>query len=90
MANSFPTASHHHRTSWFIAAAAIGLLTSPFAAVWTSALGLAGALLAAAAARGRMEGPAGAVVIVAAGLVAGAFPYLLLGLLQSGSVLPDG
>jgi hypothetical protein len=84
MAQSSVDPDRRHRTSWFLGAAAIGVLTSPFAAVWTAVLGLAVALLVGLAARGRLDGAAGAVVIVAAGLATGALPYLALGLLQSG------
>ena len=84
MAYSSPAVWHPHRTSFFVGAAVVGALTSPFAAVWTFALGLGTLLAAVFTGRGRLDGAAGACFVIGGGLVAGALPYLLLGLLQSG------
>jgi hypothetical protein len=84
MTHPSPAVTHPHRTSWFVGAAAIGAVTSPFAAVYTVVLGLAVALVAGLLARGRVDGAAGAVMVVAAGLVAGVLPYFALALFQAG------
>jgi hypothetical protein len=84
MAYPSPAVWHPHRTSFFVGAAVVGALTSPFAAVWTFALGLWTLVAAVFAGRGRLDGVAGACFVIGGGLVAGALPYLLLGLLQSG------
>ena len=82
MAQTSPVVPVPHRTSLFVAALVVGVLTSPFAAVWTFALGLAGMVLAVLAGRGRLDGAAGVFFVVAGGLVAGALPYLVVGLLD--------
>jgi hypothetical protein len=82
MAQWSPVVGQPHRTSLFIGAVVIGVLTSPFAAVWTFALGVAALVAAVYAGRGRLDGAAGIFFIVAGGLVAGALPYLLVGLLD--------
>jgi hypothetical protein len=84
MAHSSSVAWHPHRTSFFVGAVAVGVLSSPFAAVWTFVLGLAVMLAAVFTGRGRLDGTAGAFFVIAGGLVAGSMPYLLLGLLQYG------
>ena len=84
MAQSSPVVWHPHRTSLFVSGVVVGALTSPFAAVWTFALGLAAMLAAVFTGRGRLDGTAGAFFVIAGGLVAGSMPYLLLGLLQYG------
>ena len=98
MAHSSSVAWHPHRTSFFVGAVAVGVLSSPFAALWTFVLGLA-VMLAAVftgrgrldgtagayfviAGRGRLDGAAGVFFVVAGGLVAGALPYLMVGLLH--------
>ena len=73
-----------HRTSLFVGAGVVAVLASPLAALWTFALGLAGMVAAVFTGRGRLDGAAGACFVIGGGLVAGALPYLLLGLLQSG------
>jgi hypothetical protein len=82
MANSSPAVWHPHRTSFFVGAAVVGALCSPFAAVWTFVLGLAVLLAAVFTGRGRLDGAAGACFVIGGGVVAGALPYLMLGLLQ--------
>jgi hypothetical protein len=84
MAYSSPVVWHPHRTALFVAGVVVGVLTSPFAAVWTFVVGLVVMLAAVFIGRGRLDGAAGAFFAVAGGLVAGALPYLLLGLLQYG------
>jgi hypothetical protein len=84
MAYSSPVVRHPHATPLFLCAAAVGALTSAFAAVGTFVLGLAVMLAAVYGGRGRLDGTAGAVFAVAGGLVAGSLPYLLLGLLELG------
>jgi hypothetical protein len=84
MAFSSPAVWHPHRTSLFVGAVVVGALTSPFAAVWTFVLGLGALLAAVFAGRGRLDGAAGACFIMGGGVLAGALPYLLLGLLQYG------
>jgi len=84
MAHVPPAIDLPHRTSLFVGAVAVGALSSPFAAVWTFVLGLVGMLAAVFAGRGRLDGAAGATFVIGGGLIAGALPYLLLGLLQYG------
>ena len=84
MVHSSPVVWHPHRTSFFVTAAVVSLLISPFAAVWTFVLGLGALLTAVFTGRGRLDGTAGAVFVIAGGLVAGSLPYLILGLLQYG------
>ncbi len=84
MAYSSPAAGLPHRTSLFVGSVVVGVLTSPFAAVWTFVLGLGVMLAAVFIGRGRLDGAAGAFFVIAGGLVAGTLPYLLLGLLQYG------
>jgi len=81
MAHSSPVPVPH-RTSLFVGAVVVGVLASPLAAVWTFALGLGLMLAAVFTGRGRLDGGAGVFFVVAGGLVAGALPYLLIGLLD--------
>ena len=85
MAQVPPVVPVPHRTSLFVAAVVVGVLISPFAAVWTFALGLGLMLAAVFAGRGRLDGAAGIFFVIAGGLVAGALPYLMIGLLDYGS-----
>ena len=82
MAQSSPVVPVPHRTSLFVAALVVGVLASPLAAVWTFALGLAAMVSAVLGGRGRLDGAAGVLFVVAGGLVAGAMPYLVIGLLD--------
>jgi hypothetical protein len=84
MAQSSPVVWHPHRTSLFVSGVVVGALTSPFAAVWTFVLGLAVLLAAVFTGGGRLDGTAGAFFVIGGGLLAGALPYLMLGLLQYG------
>ena len=84
MAYSSPVVWHPHRTPFFVGAAVVGFLTSPFAAVWTFVLGLVAMLGAVFTGHGRLDGTAGASFVIGGGLVAGTLPYLVLGLLQYG------
>jgi hypothetical protein len=81
MAHVPPVVPVPHRTSLFIAALVVAVLASPLAAVWIFALGLAAMVSAVFGGRGRLDGTAGVVFVVAGGLVAGAMPYLVIGLL---------
>jgi hypothetical protein len=69
---------------WFLAASVVGLLTSPFTAVWTLVLALPVALAALAIAVRRPHGPAPLIAAVAAGLFLGASVYVVAGLIISG------
>ena len=82
MAHVPPAMDVPHRTSLFVGAGVVAVLASPLAAVWTFALGLAAMVAAVLAGRGRLAGVAGIFFVVAGGLVAGALPYLLVGLLD--------
>jgi hypothetical protein len=82
MAHVPPVVPVPHRTSLFVAALVVAVLASPLAAVWTFALGLAAMVSAVLGGRGRLDGAAGVVFVVAGGLVAGAMPYLVIGLLD--------
>jgi hypothetical protein len=82
MAHVPPVVPVPHRTSLFVVAVLVGVLVSPLAAVWTFGLGLAAMVAAVFAGRGRLDGAAGVFFVVAGGLVAGALPYLMVGLLH--------
>ena len=82
MAHVPPVVPVPHRTSLFVGAVVAAVLLSPFAAVWTFTLGLAAMVAAVMAGRGRLDGAAGVFFVVAGGLVAGALPYLMVGLLD--------
>ena len=82
MAHVPPVVPVPHRTSLFLGAVVVAVLASPLAAVWMFALGLGLMLVAVFAGRGRLDGAAGVFFVIAGGLVAGAMPYLLIGLLD--------
>ena len=66
---------------WFVGGAVVGLLTSPFAAVWTLLLALPFALAALTIAVLRPHGPASQITAAAAGLLLGASVYVVAGLI---------